>query len=121
MGKSKAKSASQAILMPSLAQITDPNSPGEAPGGDHLLQGPPLPVESGQEQLVLALHDVALTSARKCVTLAKAIFWSVFMETMRPVIFQMDSWNSSRHIGVRLRHDGQLVMSVAPVLTFLMS
>ena len=65
MGKSKAKSASQAILMPSLAQITDPNSPGEAPGGDHLLQGPPLPVESGQEQLVLALHDVALTSARK--------------------------------------------------------
>ena len=104
--------------MPFLAQITDPNSPGEAPPAIITCRDP---VESGQEQLVLALHDVALRSARKCVTLAKAIFWSVFMETMRPVIFQMHSWNSSRHLGVRLRHDGQLVMSVAPVLKFLMS
>ena len=87
LGKSKAKPACHARLMPSLTQIANPSSPGEAPGSDHILQGHSLSVEPGQEQFLPALHDVT----SRCL---KGILGSV---------------------------SDMLVMSVALVLTFLMS
>ena len=82
LGKSKAKPACHARLMPFLTQIANPSSPG-----DHILQGHSLSVEPGQEQVLPALHDVT----SRCL---KGILGSV---------------------------SDMLVMSVALVLTFLMS